>query len=55
MDFDGGLNFDATKPDGAARKLTDFLLLSRMGWQCRVNLQERLKATYNWYLDQDVK
>ena len=48
--YKGEISFDATKPDGTARKLIDTSRLSRMGWSFSVSLDEGLKKTYNWYL-----
>jgi GDP-L-fucose synthase len=49
--FNGELTFDASKSDGAARKLIDVSRLSSMGWGYSVDLEEGLKSTYAWYLD----
>ena len=48
--YEGRLTFDATKPDGAPRKLIDITRLKRMGWGYSVDLKEGLKKTYAWYL-----
>jgi len=48
--YKGEISFDATKPDGTARKLIDTSRLSMMGWSFSVSLDEGLKKTYNWYL-----
>ena len=49
--FKGGLTFDVTKLDGAPRKLIDVTRMENMGWEYSVDLQEGLKKTYNWYLN----
>jgi GDP-L-fucose synthase len=51
--FKGELVFDATKPDGTLRKLIDISRLSNMGWKYSIDLEEGLKKTYQWYLNQD--
>ncbi len=48
--FTGDLEFDASKPDGAPRKLLDVSLMKSLGWSARTNLEDGLKATYDWYL-----
>jgi len=48
--FKGVLVFDASKPDGSPRKLTDVSRLSNMGWNYSVNLKDGLNKTYKWYL-----
>jgi GDP-L-fucose synthase len=50
--FKGQLTFDTTKPDGTPRKLIDVSRLSDMGWNYRVDLEEGLRKTYKWYLEQ---
>ena len=48
--YKGNIRFDATKSDGALRKLTDVSRLSSMGWTLDTSLEEGLKNTYNWYI-----
>jgi GDP-L-fucose synthase len=48
---EGRLAFDSSKPDGAPRKLLDSGLLLSMGWKPRVDLEEGLKRTYRWYVE----
>jgi len=50
--FKGNLTFDTTKPDGSPRKLIDVSRLSNMGWKYSINLEDGLKKTYEWYLNQ---
>ena len=49
--FEGEIVFDATKPDGAPRKLLDTSRLTALGWQPRFSLKEGLIETYQWYLE----
>lgn len=48
--FKGKLNFDATKPDGAPRKLMDVSRLKSLGWQYRIGLEEGLTDAYRWFV-----
>ena len=48
--FDGELVFDATKPDGAPRKLMDVSRLADLGWRYSVSLEDGLTHTYQWFL-----
>jgi GDP-L-fucose synthase len=50
--YDGGIEFDASKPDGTPRKLLDVSRLHALGWTARIELATGLGATYAWYLDQ---
>jgi len=51
--FKGELKFDASKPDGAPRKLIDVSRLISMGWRYSVDLEDGLKKTYTWYLENE--
>jgi GDP-L-fucose synthase len=44
--FQGELTFDATKPDGTPRKLTDTTKLKLLGWDKARSLQQGLTETY---------
>jgi len=44
-----GLVFDATKPDGAPRKLLDVTRLHQLGWRHRIPLRDGLRTTYEWF------
>ncbi len=50
--FQGQLVFDASKPDGAPRKLMDVSRLERLGWKAQIQLEEGLRSTYQWFLAQ---
>lgn len=49
--FDGELVFDASKPDGTLRKLTDVSKLHALGWHHKIEIAEGVEFLYNWYLD----
>jgi GDP-L-fucose synthase len=46
---DVNFRFDATKPDGAPRKLLDSSRLQARGWVPKVSLEAGLAETYAWY------
>jgi GDP-L-fucose synthase len=48
--YNGKINYDFSKPDGAPRKLIDVSRLTNMGWKYSIDLEEGLSKTYNWYL-----
>ena len=48
--FKGRLAFDATKPDGAPRKLMDVSRLKALGWQASISLEDGLRDSYQWFL-----
>ena len=47
--FQGEFYYNADKPDGTMRKLTDVTKLNAMGWKAQVNLQEGIQRMYSWY------
>lgn len=49
--FQGELVFDKTKPDGTPRKLLDVSVLHASGWKHKINLQEGLRETWAWFLE----
>ncbi len=51
--FEGKLAFDASKPDGTLRKLMDVSRLERLGWKAKVPLDQGIRETYEWFLQQD--
>ena len=48
--FRGELLWDASKPDGTPRKLTDVTKLHRLGWHHTVEIDEGIHRLYQWYL-----
>ncbi len=48
--FEGKINFDASKPDGAPRKLMNVDRLAALGWQYSYDLESGLKDAYQWFL-----
>ena len=48
--FGGKISFDASKPDGTMRKLLDVSLLERLGWSSRIELEDGIRQTYDWFL-----
>ena len=48
--FSGKLGFDATKPDGAPRKLLDVSRLKALGWQSSISLEDGLRDAYQWFV-----
>ena len=44
--FKGGIEFDATKPDGTPRKLLDVSRLTTLGWQASIGIQNGITLAY---------
>ena len=49
--YNGEIKFDSDKPDGAIRKILDSSYLNRLGWKYTYTIDEALKLTYKWYLE----
>jgi GDP-L-fucose synthase len=47
--FEGEIKFDASKPDGAPRKLMNVDRLKSLGWYHSINLEEGLNLAYQWF------
>ncbi|MHB1200396.1 MAG: GDP-L-fucose synthase [Polaromonas sp.] len=48
--YQGEIEFDITKPDGAPRKLMDSSRLNALGWQAQIGLADGLARAYADYL-----
>ena len=48
--FRGRIETDTTKPDGTPQKLMDVSRLTTMGWQARIDLDQGIRETYDWFL-----
>ncbi|WP_419767393.1 hypothetical protein [Arcobacter sp.] len=49
--FKGDLVFYKNKPNGAMLKLTNPSKLHGLGWKYKIELEERIKIMYKWYLN----
>lgn len=53
--FEGRIEFDLTRPDGAPRKLMNTEKLSLLGWECETDLKRGLTKTYSWFCENKNK
>jgi GDP-L-fucose synthase len=51
VSFTGDLIFNASKPDGTMKKLTDVSKLHDLGWKHHIHLEEGVSKIYSWYLN----
>mgnify|MGYP001110118735 FL=1 len=51
IDYQGELIFDTSMPDGNPRKLIDSQKINNLGWKPSIDLDEGLKITYSWFLE----
>ena len=47
----GKIVWDANKPDGTPRKLLDVSKMKEIGWEYSTELEDGIKRTYQWFLD----
>ena len=47
--FLGEIRWDASKPDGTLKKLTDVKKLHNLGWHHKIEIDEGIHRLYNWY------
>tara|TARA_X000001036_G_C20632484_1_gene787718 strand:+ start:470 stop:1399 length:930 start_codon:yes stop_codon:yes gene_type:complete len=52
--YSGKLTFDKSMPDGNPRKLIDSSKIMNLGWKPKVELQEGINLSYQWFLDNKV-
>ena len=48
--YKGEIRFNADKPDGTMRKLTDVSKLNALGWRHQIEIQEGIDKMYSWYI-----
>jgi len=53
--FNGKIEFDSTKPDGAPRKFLDCSLINQLGWTSKTQLESGLKIAYANFGDSNGK
>ncbi|MFT4804509.1 MAG: GDP-L-fucose synthase, partial [Psychroserpens sp.] len=49
--YQGNLDWDASKPDGTPRKLTNVSKLHELGWKHEVELEKGVEMMYEAYLN----
>lgn len=49
--YNGHIDWDSTKPDGAPRKLLDSTRMLELGWRPAKKFEEGLVNTYQWFLE----
>jgi GDP-L-fucose synthase len=52
--FKGEIIFDASRPDGAPRKLLNSDRIRSLGWKPEIKLRDGIQRTYHWYLQHRV-
>ena len=52
VEYKGDIIWDTSKPDGTPRKLLDISKISRLGWKPKISLEDGIRSTYQYYLNQ---
>lgn len=57
VEHKGKIEWDTSKPDGTPRKLMDVSRMKEEGWAYTVDLEEGVRSTYEWFLENidDIK
>ncbi len=51
--YNGKIVYDSNMPDGTPRKLVDTSRINGLGWHSSVSLEEGIKSTYQWFLENE--
>ena len=51
VEYSGEIVFNMKMPDGTYRKLLDISKIKSLGWKPEISLQDGLRETYSWFLD----
>ncbi len=49
--FEGDIVWDRSKPDGTPRKLMDVSKMHKLGWKHKIDLEDGVKITYDWFIE----
>ncbi len=52
--YTGSLVFDPSKPDGTPRKLQDVSRMHSLGWRHSIELEQGIRKTYEWFVENVV-
>jgi GDP-L-fucose synthase len=50
--FEGKIIFESNFPDGMRKRVLDITKINSLGWKAKTSLEEGLKKTYEWFLNQ---
>lgn len=51
INYNGEIRWDATKPDGTMRKLTDVSKLHNLGWHHKMEIEDGVQVLFEWYVN----
>ena len=53
--FTGAITFNTDRPNGTPRKLLNSAKISELGWKPKIDLEEGIALTYDWFLKNQSK
>jgi GDP-L-fucose synthase len=53
--FTGAIDWDVAREDGTAQKVLDIQKITNLGWKPTINLDEGIKLTVEWYLENNLE
>jgi len=53
--YSGHIRYKADMPDGTMRKMLDISKVTLLGWKARISLEEGIRSTYQWYIQEFYK
>ena len=51
--YKGKIKFQLNQPDGTLRKLMDSSRIKKLGWKPKINLDQGLRQTYDWFVENE--
>ena len=51
--YEGDVEWDKSKPDGAPKKLLDSARLYECGWKPEIDIERGIRSTYDWYISHE--
>ena len=48
--FKGDIKFEPSKPDGTPVKCLNVSRIKKLGWHARIEIEQGIRETYEWYL-----
>lgn len=49
--YKGEIVWGTSKPNGMPRKVVNVTAANKLGWEAKVSLEEGIKKTYEWFLE----
>jgi GDP-L-fucose synthase len=53
--FTGSIDWDVAREDGTPQKVLDIQKITNLGWKPTINLDEGIKSTVEWYLENNLE